>query len=177
MKLFLFTTDEAMAREAQDAGVDSIIVDWEFRGKEERQEGHNLEINRDTLGDLQRLVKACSIPVTVRVNALSDASRDEIDLAIGNGAHIIMLPMARSALDVENFLKMVDSRARTFIQVETVSLAESVKDIRDLPWDYAYIGLNDLSVQRKSLSIWEAVLDGMIERICRTLQGRVFGFG
>lgn len=47
----------------------------------------------------------------------------------------------------------------------------------DLDWDIAYIGLNDLMVASGRSSIWEALADGTAEKICRSLHGRVYGFG
>ncbi|MCG8430345.1 MAG: aldolase/citrate lyase family protein [Candidatus Omnitrophica bacterium] len=177
MELFLFSTDTEFAKKAEAAGVDSIIVDWEFTDKAERQEGHNLEINRDTLDDLQSLVKAVSLPITVRVNSPGKALRDEVELALAHGARIIMLPMARRVEEVSGFLNMVGSRAQTLVQIETLPLVDKLREFAALSWDYAYIGLNDLSVARKSPFIWDAVFDGTVENICGSLQGRKFGFG
>ncbi len=38
-ELVLFSTDPVFIRQAVAAGVDSIIVDWEYLGKEQRQAG------------------------------------------------------------------------------------------------------------------------------------------
>lgn len=177
MKLFLFTTDLVMARQAEIAGIDSIIVDWENKGKAERQHGCNLEINADTPADVRTLARSLSIPVSVRVNSLGSYSADEVDCALNNGAKLIILPMARSAAEVRQFLSIVNRRAETMIQIETPELADQAEELNKLDWDYVYIGLNDLMVARGGSFIWEAVLDGTVETVCRHLPGRAYGFG
>jgi len=177
VEFFLFTADPKAALQAERAGVDSVIVDWESTGKAERQGSHGLEINHDTPHDLRRIAQAVSIPVTVRLNALSPRTPAEIECALDNGADTLMLPMATNARQVAVFLQMVKKRAKTLIQIETQPLVDERRKLAELPWDYAYIGLNDLMLSRGSRSIWQAVLDGTVESIYRTLGHRAVGFG
>lgn len=176
LELLLFTTDVAFAQRAQRAGVDGFLVDWETRGKTERQSGRDMEINADTVEDLARLTAAVEAPVTVRINGLGPHSRAEVDLAIINGASRLMLPMARTVDEVAHFLDLVDGRARTIVQIETQELVEVVDGLGRLSWDAAYIGLHDLMLSRAASSMWQAVLDGTVEQIFRELQGRRVGF-
>jgi hypothetical protein len=173
----LFTADLLLAFKAEQAGVDGIIVDWESRGKPARQKNHQLEINFDTPQDVYNLSKELKIPVIVRVNPLGTYTASEITCALNNGAKIIMLPMAHNLEEVKTFLKLIDSRAKTIIQIETPSLATDVDNLRILDWDYAYIGLNDLMLATGQSSIWQALLDGTAESICSHLKGRAYGFG
>lgn len=177
MKLFLFTKKLNLAKKAQDAGVDYVLVDWEKKGKTDRQKGHNLEINNDSPEDVKKLSNNLTIPVTVRVNPLGEYSNDEIDLAIDCGAKVIMLPMSKTIDDVEQFLKIVNNRTETLIQIETPEMVSEVKEFSKLPWDYAHVGLNDLMVAKGNKSIWEAVVDGTVEDVCTNLEGKKFGFG
>lgn len=176
LELLLFTTDVGFAQKAERAGIDGFLVDWETRGKTERQFGRDMEINADTVDDLARLSKAVSLPVTVRINGLGSDSADEVDLAIANGAQRLMLPMATSAADVAHFLDLVAGRAGSIIQIETQALVDAVDELTALPWDSAYIGLHDLMLSRGAASMWEAVLDGTVEHIFRTLRQRNVGF-
>lgn len=48
LRLFLFTTDALLAKQAEQVGIDSIIVDWERIGKRERQISYSTQINADT---------------------------------------------------------------------------------------------------------------------------------
>jgi len=177
LKLFLFTTDVAQAVQAEAAGIDSIIVDWECEGKADRQCGYDLETNRDTPEDVSRLAQALRIPVTVRVNRPGPQLADEVECAIDHGGRILMLPLAEHPDQVSHFLDLVQGRAETIMQIETQSLVEHLTKLKALAWDYAYIGLNDLMVSRGGRWIWHAVLDGTVEHICRTLAGRPVGFG
>lgn len=176
IELLLFTNDVSLARTAEQAGVDGIIIDWETKGKTERQSGCDMEINADTPDDVTRVAGAVSLPVTVRVNGLSADSAKEIDQALSCGARSLMLPMAQSADDVARFLDLVGGRARTIVQIETQALVEELDGMAALPWDSAYIGLHDLMLSRRAASMWRAVLDGTVERIYQTLQGRSVGF-
>ena len=173
----MFTTDLALALRAERAGIDSIMVDWETKGKEARQKGRNLEGNNDTPEDVHSLSSNLKIPVSVRINPLGGYTLSEVNTALNNGAEIIMLPMARSVTEVKSFLSIVGERAKTIVQIETPSLAKEIEDFSNLDWDYAYIGLNDLMVARGGHSIWEAISDGTAEAICRYLEGRKYGFG
>lgn len=174
--LLLFTNDVPLAQAAEQSGVDGIIVDWETKGKTERQSGRDMEINADTPDDVARVAEAVSLPVTVRINGLSADTAGEIDLALSCGARSLMQPMAQSADDVARFLDLVGGRARTIVQIETQGLVEQLDAMAVLPWDSAYIGLHDLMLSRRAASMWQAVLDGSVERVFRTLEGRSVGF-
>ena len=177
MEFFLFTTDSILALRAERAGINSIIVDWETRGKKLRQTGQNLELNYDTPEDLLRLSSILKIPVSVRINPVGSKTASEVDNALKKDAKMIMLPMAMSTIEVKRFLSIVDKRAKTIVQIETPSLVNELGDFRDLDWDYAYVGLNDLMVASGRSSIWEAISDGTAEFICKKLEGRNYGFG
>ncbi len=162
---------------AEDAGVTSVVADWENKGKAERQKGFNTEVNFDTADDVRRLSHALSIPVTVRVNPLGPDTRSEVDHALDCGAGILMLPVASSVEQVDQFLDLVNGRAATLIQIETGSLVRHLPTLSTLPWDYAYLGLNDLMVEGHKHLIWDSITDGTVEQVCRQLQGRRYGFG
>jgi len=177
MEFFLFTTDLAGAMMAEKAGIDSIIVDLEHTGKQKRQSGYDTEINKNDPADIEKLNATLEIPVTVRVNAFDDVTCSEIDCAIAHGASIIMLPMARTALEVKNFLQYIDSRTKTIIQIETLDLVKDITALAEVNWDYAYIGLNDLMIEKKETCIWSSLQDGTVELICKALSGKKYGFG
>lgn len=177
MKLLLFTTNVDFAVCCQVAGIDGVIVDWEVVGKERRQAGHNLEKNSDSAEDVARLAEALDIPVTVRINGYGRNTAEEIQCALDHGARGIMLPMARSARDIACFLELLDGRGQSLVQIETKELADDLDEFSQLPWDMAYVGLNDLMISYGNRSIWQTVADGTVERICSALQGRTYGFG
>lgn len=176
MKLFLFTTDLQQAKGAETASLDSVIVDWETKGKAARQGGYDVEINNDSPEDVSKLAGHLKIPVTVRVNCPGNYTATEIEMALDLGAKILMLPMAKNCWEVQSFLKRVRGRAQTLIQIETPELESEIQDFETLGWDYTYIGLNDFMIAKGGRSIWEYVLDGTVERIFQALRGRVYGF-
>jgi len=177
MQLSLFTTDLTLAVSSEGAGIDSIIVDWETKCKDKRQKGYDLETNGDTPEDIYKLSKVLNIPVTVRVNCIGEHTPSEVDCALENGARILMLPVAETIEQVQYFLDIVKSRAKTIIQIETLNLAAKTEQLAKLNWDYAYIGLNDLMISRGGNCVWEPVFDGTVESICSSLRGREYGFG
>jgi hypothetical protein len=166
-----------LAKKAENAGIDSIILDWEYKGKIDRQKTFDLETNRDTPEDVYNISTKVRIPVTVRINPINKHTTSEIKTAISNGARTIMLPMAKSCCEVREFLSIVDGQAKTMVQIETPSLIRELTELTSLNWDYAYIGLNDLMVASKKCSIWESISDGTVERVCMKLKGRAYGFG
>lgn len=178
MRFYLFTTDGALARRAQDAGIDGIVIDWERRGKHARQRTYDFEINRQGVREVRTVAAACALPVLVRINPLGPRTRDEIARALDAGGTELMLPMARSADEVDRFLRLVGGRAETVVQIETQDLVDDLEAFGRLEWTRAYIGLNDLQISRgRRGSIWSGVADGTVERIFATLPGREIGFG
>ncbi len=178
MRLYLFTTDADLARDAAAAGIDGFVVDWERRGKTVRQRAYDFEINRQGVPELRRLAAAVDRPILVRINPLGDKTADELRRAIDAGAREIMLPMARQASEVERFLALTAGRVRTVVQIETQDLVDDLSALARLPWDSAYIGLNDLQISRGGRgSIWSGVADGTVGKIFQQLPGRDVGFG
>lgn len=178
MRYYLFTTTADFAREAEAAGMDGLVVDWERRGKTARQREYDFEINRQGVREVRRVAAAVAIPVLVRINPLSSRTAIELQKAIDAGAREIMLPMARKASEVERFLALAAGRVRTVVQIETQALVDDLPALALLPWDSAYIGLNDLQISRGGRgSIWSGVADGTVEKIYQALPGREVGFG
>jgi HpcH/HpaI aldolase/citrate lyase family len=163
--LLLFTIDPDGAAEALRAGVLAIVVDCENRGKPERQCGADTQINYHTLDDLSRLRRGGHRPLSVRINAFGPHTPAEIDQAVLAGADEIFLPMVRKAIEVERSLRMVKERCRLAILIETPEAVEAAAELGKLPLSRVYVGLNDLAICRGSSSIFEALVDGTIERI------------
>ena len=176
LELFLFTVSLEMAREARDAGIDGLVVDWEWRGKPERQDGADTEINRDTPEQLGRLARFESMRRCCRVNAYGDWTREEVELALSNGATDILLPMVTHPAEVESFLRYVGGRARAGILVETVPACERAEELARFPLDFVYLGLNDLALQRGHSCIFLPLVDGTVERLRQVLGDIPFGF-
>lgn len=174
--LLLFSTDPQLAAAATDAGIDGLIVDWERRGKGERQAGADTEINTDTVEDLRRVRRATDAPVICRINPVGPTTAEEVESAIGEGADEILLPMVRCSGEVEGVLELGRGRIGVGILIETASAVDRVDSFAALPLSRVYVGLNDLAIERQSSNIFQAVADGTVEAI-RTAVTLPFGFG
>jgi len=175
--LLLFENDASKALEAMAYGINSFLLDWEVLGKAERQQGFDTEIRPGTLADLEGLTALTGSFIWCRLNHYGRHTKDEVEAAIGAGAHGLLLPMVRSAEEVADFLAMTGSRCRTGILVETEAACGESRKIAKLPIDSVYFGLNDFAISRGDGSIFEAVLDGSVASMRKVFEGRRFGFG
>ena len=174
--LLLFSVDTAFIREAVAGGVAGVIVDWENIGKERRQNFADTEINHHTLADL-RAVRACTKGrVICRINGVHAGSAEEIDRAVEAGVDEILVPMVRTVAEVEQVLTCVRGRCTVSILVETDAAVAVSAALARLPLARIYVGLNDLSIDRGSDTIFRAVADGTVEAVRRHVRG-AFGFG
>ena len=81
--LMYITNDPKLAAIAQDAGVDRVWVDLEYKGKEERQAGMNTVKSKHTVEDVRRLRPLLDRSfLQARVNPLDEDSREEIEAVI-----------------------------------------------------------------------------------------------
>ncbi len=174
MELFLFSTDREYVREAVAAGVDGIVVDWEVAGKSRRQAGADTEINSDTVDDLRRVREWVGARVLCRVNPLGPSTADELEAAIAAGADEVLVPMVRTREELEAVVELARGRCGIGALVETPAAVAAAADIATLPLSRLYLGLNDLSIERGSPSIFSAFADGTVEHVARAV-GRPFG--
>lgn len=163
MQVLLFSHDPKYASAAVAAGVDRVVVDWEWRGKAERQAGWNTQINRGTADDLRAMHAAAGDRVICRIN--NDADRvAECRLAIDTGAGEVWLPMVRSIGEVEACLAGIDGRARLGVMVETREAMRLGRALSQLPLARAYIGLHDYYIDGGSTGLFEPIVDGTLDR-------------
>ncbi|MHB0977124.1 MAG: aldolase/citrate lyase family protein [Candidatus Aquicultorales bacterium] len=174
-ELLLFATDSALIERAVKAGIDGIIVDWEFAGKERRQTDADTQINNDTLEDLVRVRSATPGTVVCRINGFNPTTPEEIEAAVGAGADEILLPMVRSREEVTAALSIIDGRCKLGILVETSYAVANVDGFADLPLARVYVGLNDLAIDRGTPNIFTSIVDGTVERVGKAVRAP-FGF-
>jgi hypothetical protein len=179
--LCLITADSDLATLAWQAGVERVFVDLETMGKAERQRGQGLFLTDATLDDLSRVRTVFQGDgVMVRINPLHDGSAAELDAVLARGADIVMLPMARRAAEVAEFIALVRGRARTSLLLETRDSLEAIQRIARLPGlDEVHVGLNDLRLSLGTSSLFSAILDGHIARVATACAdaGIRYGFG
>jgi citrate lyase beta subunit len=174
-ELLLFTTDAVLVQEATAAGVAGFVVDWERRGKEDRQAGFDTQIGADDEADLRRVRAATRARVLCRINGVHDGTADEVEAALAAGADELLVPMVRRPEQVEAVLARVAGRAGVGILVETVDALACRHALARLPLARIYVGLNDLAIERSTANLFEAVIDGSVERVREAFPGP-FGF-
>lgn len=187
LKLMYITNNPDVAKIAEDSGVDRIFVDMEYIGKDLRQGGMDTVQSHHTVDDVKRIKPVLSsAELLVRINPIHHAhpgvigSQEEIDAVINAGADVIMLPYFTTVKEVEEFIRIVDGRARTLPLVESKRSVELIDDILDLDGiDEIFIGLNDLSLDMGKKFMFELLSDGTVENLCLKfrLKGIPFGFG
>ena len=187
LKLMYITNKPAVARIAEEAGVDWIFIDMEFIGKDSRQGGLDTVQNHHTVKDIVAIrhsVKASN--VLVRVNPIHEAlpdypsSKEEIDSAIEAGADILMLPYFKTVEEVEVFIRLINGRAKTLLLLETVEAANLIDEILDVSGiDMIHIGLNDMHMELGMKFMFELLANGTVEKIGNKIKakGIPFGFG
>ena len=171
MELIFITNDPDLAISVQSAGVDRIMVDLEILGKQDRQGHLNTVISNHSLEDVKRIDSVLDISqLLVRVNPINEQSKLEIDSVIEQGADIIMLPMFKSALEVETFIELVDSRVKICLLLETQEAVSEIDNILLVKGiDEIHIGLNDLHLSMGLGFMFELLANGVLEKLSKKL--------
>ncbi|MDK9781004.1 aldolase [Vibrio sp. B172a] len=181
MQLMILTNEPAFALEAELAGVNRIFVDLEFLNKSERQRGLNTVLSNHTIEDVKAVRAVINkSDLLVRVNPINPNSQHEIDCVIASGADIIMLPMAFDSKDAQDFVNMVDGRARTIVMIETAQAMSRIDDLIAVKGiDEFFIGLNDLKISLGLNFMFEVLSSGLVEYMIDKIimSGSVVGFG
>jgi len=181
IKFMLITNDPSLARHAENCGVERLFVDLERLGKQERQGHLDTLISQHSMEDVSKVKASLSqAELLVRLNPLNSNSKHEINEAVANGADLLMLPMFRSAEEVQQFVDLVDGRAGVMPLVEThdaVICIEEIVQIRGVT--EVYIGLNDLHLDMRLAFMFEPLANGMVDQLASTIKaaGLPFGFG
>jgi hypothetical protein len=175
-QLLLFSVDPRLIRLAVASGVAGIMVDWEQLGKATRQASADTEINRNGVDELRRVRRATEALVVCRLNGYGPWTEEEVEQAIGGGADEVLVPMVRSPREVEQVLRLVRGRCGVGILVETIEGVRRAEELGRLPLSRVYVGLNDLAIERRTPTIFAALIDGTVERV-RPWFSATFGFG
>ena len=171
LTLMYITNSPEIALIAQKNGVQRVWVDLETLGKEERQKGRNTVKSNHTVEDVRAIAPLLTISeLLVRVNPWNDGSQAEIDAVIEAGADMIMLPMWKTAREVECFLKAVDGRIPATLLLETREAEECLDEVLELNGiSEIHIGLNDLHISYGLDFMFELLTNGTVERICQKI--------
>lgn len=166
-QLFLFSAEPATIEPAVAAGVAGVVVDWERVGKRHRQAGADTQIGEDTPQDLRRVRARTAAPILCRIDNAPELIPGQIDEAVAAGADEILLPMVRSADEVEAALERANGRIGVGILIETRAALDDVAQLAALPLTRVYVGLNDLAIERGTVNIFEPLVDGTVDEIRR----------
>jgi hypothetical protein len=182
MELLFITNEPLIARAAVSAGVRRIFVDLEVDGKSERQKHLNAHLSTHVRADVRKMRSAVpDATLLVRCNPLSDASGQEVEDVLRNGADMVMLPMFYSANEIAHFVRLVDGRAKVVALVETPSALARLRQIlaHDHAPDEFYLGLNDLSLLMRLNFLMEPLAGGLVDHFCQEVRkaGIPYGFG
>lgn len=181
MNLMILCDDAQSAIDAQNAGVDRIFYDLEYIGKADRQHGRNTVLSTNSIDDLPKIREVVNkSQLLVRTNPIHAYSQVEINKAIEYGADILMLPMTIDHHDAEDYVRMVNGRARVCIMIETASAMARLDSILEVKGvDEIFIGLNDLHISMGLTFMFELLSGGLVEYIANKCNkvGIPFGFG
>ena len=181
LTLMYITNDCSVAKIAERSGVDRIFIDLEINGKEERQGHLDTVISKHDINDVRKIKEVlCNAELLVRVNPIYEDSKKEIDSVITQGADIVMLPYFKTVNEVEQFIEIVNGRAKVCLLCETPDAVEEIDNILKLKGiDEIHIGLNDLHLGYKMKFMFELLADGTVEKLCKKFKeaGIKYGFG
>ena len=181
--IYMFITNEPdMAEYAWNSGVNRIFVDMEWMGKYERQGFLDTHMALSTSDDVaairNRLPEA---EIMTRINPVHSESYMEIDSSIEAGTDVIMLPMFKTADEVEKTIRLIDGRVRLCLLLETPEALTRIDDILEYSAgiDEIHLGLNDLHLSMGLDFMFELLSGGMVEYAARKIQNHDirFGFG
>ncbi len=179
--LIYITNNPAIAVIAEKNDVESVMIDLEIMGKEERQKNMNTVKSYHKIADVRAVSEVLTKSETlVRINPWNESSRAEIDEVISSGADRIMLPMWKNVEDVKSFLDYVGGRVRTTLLLETREAVDVIDDVLKLKnIDTIHIGLNDLHLSYRLTFMFELLANGVVECLCNKFKERgiEFGFG
>ena len=185
LKLMYITNSPEVAKIVEAAGVERIFIDMEYIGKDIRQGGMDTVQSHHTPDDVRAIKKVLTKAKTmVRCNPIHAAtneycsSKEEIDAAIAAGADILMLPYFKTAGEVQEFVNLVDGRAKTLPLVETPEAVACIDEILEVAGiDEIFVGLNDLSLGYGMKFMFQLLADGTVERLCKKFKARGISYG
>lgn len=181
MDLILITNNAEIAMYAERSGVDRIMVDLEILGKKDRQGHLDTVLSEHSIEDISDIRNAISkSKLVVRVNPIQNDSINEINEAVDRGSDMVMLPMFKTADEVEKFIHILNGRATSILLLETPQALVRIDEILLVPKiDEIFIGLNDLHLGMGLDFMFELLSGGIVEYLTEKIKlaGIKFGFG
>ncbi|MFP6678394.1 MAG: aldolase/citrate lyase family protein [Pirellulaceae bacterium] len=179
MKYFFITDDREVAAFIDQFGVSFAFIDLEVLGKQERQGGHDTVMSQHDRESIPLVRQALKTARTlVRINPLNAGTANEVDFCIDAGAELLMLPMFRSALELEQVIRFVGGRVPIIPLVETAGAVQDLQRIVRLEGiEQLHFGLNDLRLDLGLSFLFESVANGLIDKVAETCHQASMPFG
>jgi len=179
VKYFFITDDRDVAAFIDQFGVSFAFIDLEVMGKQERQGGHDTVMSQHDRESIPVVRQALETARTlVRINPLNAGTANEVDFCIDAGAELLMLPMFRSALELEQVIRFVGGRVPIIPLVETVGAVQDLQRIVALEGiEQLHFGLNDLRLDLGLSFLFESVANGLIDKVAETCHQASMPFG
>ena len=175
LELLCFTTLPRHARAVGRAPGAAVVIDWERAGKEERQLGADTCISSDTLADLVAVRSATPGRIVCRINGVGPWTAEEVEDAVVAGASELLVPMVRQPEELDTVIACARGRIRVGFLIETEEAVARAAELARRPVSRVYVGLNDLAIARGSRSIFDALVDGLVEEVRDAVGGMPFG--
>lgn len=161
--------------------VDYLMIDLEINGKKDRQSSKSTWISDHNLQDIAKAKSYLRFSkVLVRINPIHNRSLEEINEVLNEKPDAIMLPYFSKISEVELFFEYVDKRAKVILLFETLAALEMTEEIFiRFKVDYAFVGLNDLSIDMNIPFLFDIFQTDLIDNFSRIANKHnvIFGFG
>ena len=175
-ELFLFHTNIDFDELCIENGIHGLVVDLERRGKIDRQQGFPTQINTNSTEDITEVKLKTEAYIICRINGVNSKTAEEVKRVIDAGADEILIPMIRTAAEIDYVLKLADGCCSVSAMIETVDAVKIAAALDDYPLKRIYIGLTDLWIERGSPHIFCALSDGIVSLVRQHLPTSEFGF-
>jgi hypothetical protein len=181
---WLMHTDPAVLRSfgaAPDERPTRVVVDWERRGKHDRQAGAQGLIGLDTTiapdaPDAVATVHALGFDVVCRIDPVGAHTAEQVREVREQGGSAVLVPMWR-ALDEIEVVARAAEELEVGVMLETIDAVDRCAALADVGVAFVFVGLVDLAIDRGTRSIFAPIVDGTLARIAADLAGVPFGFG
>jgi hypothetical protein len=184
INLFYITNNVVEAQIVDGLDIDWIFLDLEVIGKKERQVGRDTVVSNHSITDIHNIKNAINnTKILVRSNPIGEWSEKEFELINARGSEIdaVMLPYFSTVGEVKAFIGLLDtSNIKPVLLIETLGAISNLGEIlRLFPFEYVHIGLNDLHIERGTVSMFEPYTDGFMSKIISILgkNNQSFGIG
>ena len=184
INLFYITNNIIEAQIVDNLDIDWIFIDLEKIGKKERQIGRDTVLSNHSITDVENIKsKIFNTKIIVRCNPIGEWSKREFNELNARSSEIdmVILPYFKTKDEVKIFIDLLDTtKIDPALLIETSDAIINLEEILKIfPFKYFHIGLNDLHIERKTISMFEPYVDGTLMKISSIFKknNQTFGIG